>query len=54
MAHGLLLAAAHGRMKKEASMAEIIRRHTGLIIGVAVLGILIVLYLVLFCPTECH
>jgi len=35
-------------------MAESILRHSRLIIGVVVLGILVVLYLVFFCPTECH
>jgi hypothetical protein len=54
MAHGLLLLAAHRYMKEEAYMAEIILRHSRLIIGVVALGILIVLYLAFFCPTECH
>jgi hypothetical protein len=54
MAHDLLLLAAHRYMKEETYTAEIILRHSRLIIGVVALGILIVLYLAFFCPTECH
>ena len=44
----------HIDLEVEAYMAEIILRHSRLIIGVVALGLLIVVYLVFFCPTECH
>lgn len=35
-------------------MAEMISKHSRLIIGAIVIGIVIVAYVVFFCPTECH
>jgi hypothetical protein len=35
-------------------MAEMVIKHSWLIIGAVVVGIVIVVYLVFFCPTECH
>ena len=35
-------------------MAEMVIKHRGLIIGAVLIAIAIVVYVVFFCPTECH
>ena len=35
-------------------MAELVIKHSWLIVGAVVVGLVIVVYLVLFCPTECR
>ena len=49
-----LLAYNHSTNVERDFMVEMISKHNRLIIGAIIIAIVIVVYLVFFCPTECH
>lgn len=55
MACGLLGSGESAQMDKGGTcMVEMVMKHRWFLMGAVVLGIAIVVYLIFFCPTECH
>ena len=55
VACGLLGSGESAQMDKGGTcMVEMVMKHRWFLMGAVVLGIAIVVYLIFFCPTECH